>query len=60
MSEPVTRVSLSGHAFSLTELEDFIAHSRRVDGMEHDAYVFVEVDTETGSPYVTLHAQSGD
>lgn len=58
MPEPQTKVSITGYEFSLTDLEEFIVHSRRVDDMPHDAGVHIEVDTDHGSPYVTLFTQT--
>jgi hypothetical protein len=60
MPEPQTKVSITGYQFSLTDLEDFIAHSRRVETIAHDADVYISVDADHGSPYVTLYTRTDD
>lgn len=54
MTDLQTKVSITGYKFSLTELEEFIEHSRRIDGIDQDADVHIETTVDE-SGYVTLY-----
>ena len=47
MTEPEATVWLTDTEFTLTELEEFIARARAVDGIAHDALVAVKMPNAT-------------